>query len=152
MVRSNRPTTENYYKNIYYIALQIYTLSEDHLLSQSIRSGRGAISAMQYSTQVPSRSLSSIYNRDLLHRSSNIHALRGLLIESINLIWQRCHFSYTIFNTTMQYLIHVPSRSLNSTYNRDLLHSPSNIHVLRGLLIESINSIWRRCHSAMQYP
>ncbi|KAF6161190.1 hypothetical protein GIB67_007831 [Kingdonia uniflora] len=51
----------------------------------------------------------------------------------------------------MQYLIHVPSRSLSSTYNRDLLHSSSNIHALRGPLIESINSIWQRRHSAIQY-
>ncbi|KAF6152481.1 hypothetical protein GIB67_023175 [Kingdonia uniflora] len=43
MVRSNRPTTENCCNNIYFIALQIYTLSEDCLLSQSIRSGRDAI-------------------------------------------------------------------------------------------------------------
>ncbi|KAF6174969.1 hypothetical protein GIB67_026457 [Kingdonia uniflora] len=43
MVHSNRPTMENYYNNIYFIALQIYTLSEDRLLSQSIRSGRDAI-------------------------------------------------------------------------------------------------------------
>ncbi|KAF6137001.1 hypothetical protein GIB67_030765 [Kingdonia uniflora] len=43
MVRSNRPTTENYYNNIYFIALQIYTLSEDRLLSQSIRSDRDVI-------------------------------------------------------------------------------------------------------------
>ncbi|KAF6168057.1 hypothetical protein GIB67_011442 [Kingdonia uniflora] len=43
MVRSNRPTTKNYYNDIYFIALQIYTLSEDCLLSQSIRSGRDAI-------------------------------------------------------------------------------------------------------------
>ncbi|KAF6155601.1 hypothetical protein GIB67_007859 [Kingdonia uniflora] len=42
MVRSNRPTMENYYNNIYFIALQIYTLSEDCLLSQSILSGRDA--------------------------------------------------------------------------------------------------------------
>ncbi|KAF6155276.1 hypothetical protein GIB67_019802 [Kingdonia uniflora] len=36
--RSARPIT-----GIYFIALQIYTLSEDRLLSQSIRSGRDAI-------------------------------------------------------------------------------------------------------------
>ncbi|KAF6170052.1 hypothetical protein GIB67_042857, partial [Kingdonia uniflora] len=51
----------------------------------------------------------------------------------------------------MQYLIYVPSWSLSSTYNWDLLHSSSNIHVLQGSLIESINSIWQRRHSAMQY-
>ncbi|KAF6145953.1 hypothetical protein GIB67_000133, partial [Kingdonia uniflora] len=51
----------------------------------------------------------------------------------------------------MQYSIHVLSRSLSSTYNRDLLHSSSNIHSLRGSLIESINLIWQRRHSAMQY-
>ncbi|KAF6142603.1 hypothetical protein GIB67_015089, partial [Kingdonia uniflora] len=51
----------------------------------------------------------------------------------------------------MQYSIHVPSRSLSLTYNRDLLYSSSNIHTLRGSLIESINSIWQRRHSAMQY-
>ncbi|KAF6166280.1 hypothetical protein GIB67_008708, partial [Kingdonia uniflora] len=151
MVHSNRPTAENYYNNIYFIALQIYTLSEDRLLSQSIRSGRDSISAMQYATQVPSWSLSSTYNRDLLHSSSNIHALRGLLIESINSIWQRHHFSYAIFNTTKQYSTQVPSRPLSSTYNRDLLHRSSNIHALRGSLIESINSIGKRRHSAMQY-
>ncbi|KAF6145709.1 hypothetical protein GIB67_002460 [Kingdonia uniflora] len=87
MVRPNRPTMENYYNNIYFIALQIYTLSEDRLLSQSIRSSRDVISAMQYSIQVSSRSLSLTYNRDLLYVSSNIHALRGSLIESINSIW-----------------------------------------------------------------
>ncbi|KAF6157619.1 hypothetical protein GIB67_037192 [Kingdonia uniflora] len=43
MVCSNRPTTENYYNNIYFITLQIYMLSEDRLLSQSIRSGRDVI-------------------------------------------------------------------------------------------------------------
>ncbi|KAF6160659.1 hypothetical protein GIB67_019599 [Kingdonia uniflora] len=43
MVRSNRPTTENYYNNIYFITLQIYTLSEDYLLIQSIRSSRDVI-------------------------------------------------------------------------------------------------------------
>ncbi|KAF6134510.1 hypothetical protein GIB67_028531 [Kingdonia uniflora] len=43
MVCSNRPTTENYCNNIYFIALQIYTLSEDLLLSQSIRSDRDVI-------------------------------------------------------------------------------------------------------------
>ncbi|KAF6145570.1 hypothetical protein GIB67_037603, partial [Kingdonia uniflora] len=51
----------------------------------------------------------------------------------------------------MQYSIHVPSRPLSSTYNWDLLHSSSNIHALRGSLIESINLIWQRRHSAMQY-
>ncbi|KAF6135737.1 hypothetical protein GIB67_028593 [Kingdonia uniflora] len=78
---------------------------------------------MQYPIHVPSRSLSLTYNRDLLHNFSNIHALRGSLIESINLIWQRCH-------SVMQYPIHTPSRSLSSTYNRDLLHNSSNIHAL----------------------
>ncbi|KAF6135464.1 hypothetical protein GIB67_015317 [Kingdonia uniflora] len=84
MIHSNRPTTGNSYNNIYFITLYIYTLSEDRLLSHSIRSGRDAISAMQYSTQVPLRLLSSTYNQDLLHNSSNIRALRGLLIESVN--------------------------------------------------------------------
>ncbi|KAF6135229.1 hypothetical protein GIB67_035300, partial [Kingdonia uniflora] len=142
MVHSNRPTTENYNNNIYFIALQIYTLPEDRLFSQSIRSGRDAISAMQYSTQVPSQSLSSTYNRDLLHSSSNIHALRGSLIESINSIWQRRHFIYAIFNTTMQYLTQVPSQSLSSTYSRDLLHTSSNIYTLSEdrLLSQSIRS------------
>ncbi|KAF6139358.1 hypothetical protein GIB67_026200, partial [Kingdonia uniflora] len=105
---------------------------------------------MQYSIHVSSRSLSSTYNRDLLHSSSNIHALRGSLIESINSIWQR-PFSYAIFNTSMQYSIHIPSRSLSSTYNQDILHSSSNMYALRGSLIESINSIWQRHHSSMQY-
>ncbi|KAF6168031.1 hypothetical protein GIB67_011416, partial [Kingdonia uniflora] len=70
-----------------------------------------------------------------LHCSSNIHALRRSLIESINSIWQRCH-------SAMQYSMHVSSRSLSSTYNQDLLHSSSNIYALRGLLIKSINLIW----------
>ncbi|KAF6171933.1 hypothetical protein GIB67_011830, partial [Kingdonia uniflora] len=51
----------------------------------------------------------------------------------------------------MQYSIHVPSQSLSSTCNWDLHHSSSNIHTLRRSLIESINSIWQRCHSAMPY-
>ncbi|KAF6158730.1 hypothetical protein GIB67_040244 [Kingdonia uniflora] len=110
-------------------------LSEDRLLSQSIRSGRDVISAMQYSIQVPSQSLSSTYNRDLLHSSSNIHVLQGPLIKLINSIWQRCHLA-------MQYSTQVPSRSLSLTYNQDLLHSSSNIYALQGSLIESINSIW----------
>ncbi|KAF6148599.1 hypothetical protein GIB67_042558 [Kingdonia uniflora] len=64
---------------------------------------------MQYSTQVPSRSLSLTYNRDLIHSSSNIYALRGLLIESINLIWQRRHltmqYSTQLYN--IQYMSHL---------------------------------------------
>ncbi|KAF6165697.1 hypothetical protein GIB67_012594 [Kingdonia uniflora] len=42
----------------------------------------------------------------------------------------------------MQYSIHVPSRSLSSTYNRDLLHSSSNTYALSGdrLLSQSIRS------------
>ncbi|KAF6165437.1 hypothetical protein GIB67_017919 [Kingdonia uniflora] len=51
----------------------------------------------------------------------------------------------------MPYLIHVPSRSLRSTYNQDLPHSSSNILALRRSLIESMNSIWQRCYSAMPY-
>ncbi|KAF6157989.1 hypothetical protein GIB67_008118, partial [Kingdonia uniflora] len=90
---------------------------------------------MQYSTQVPSRSLSSAYNRDQLHSSSNIHALRGSLINLTNLIWQRRH-------SVMQYSTQVPSRPLSSTYNRDLLHSSSNIYTFSEdrLLSQSIRS------------
>ncbi|KAF6151446.1 hypothetical protein GIB67_016258, partial [Kingdonia uniflora] len=51
----------------------------------------------------------------------------------------------------MPYSIHVPSRSLLSTYNRDLSHSSSNILALQRSLIESINSIWQRRHSEMSY-
>ncbi|KAF6139404.1 hypothetical protein GIB67_026246 [Kingdonia uniflora] len=51
----------------------------------------------------------------------------------------------------MQYLIYVPSRSLSLTYNQDLRYNSSNIHALRGSPIESINSIWQRRHSAIQY-
>ncbi|KAF6155206.1 hypothetical protein GIB67_019732 [Kingdonia uniflora] len=78
---------------------------------------------MPYSIHIPSRSLRSTYNWDLPHSSSNIHALRRSLIESINSIWQKHH-------SAMPYLIHVPSRSPRSTYNRDLPHSSSNIHAL----------------------
>ncbi|KAF6172166.1 hypothetical protein GIB67_003858 [Kingdonia uniflora] len=90
---------------------------------------------MQYSIHIPSRSFRSTYNWDLLHSSSNIHALRGSLIESINSIWQRRH-------SAMQYLIHVSSRSLSSTYNQDMLHSSSNIYTLSEdhLLSQSIQS------------
>ncbi|KAF6175492.1 hypothetical protein GIB67_021982 [Kingdonia uniflora] len=40
---------------------------------------------------------------------------------------------------------------LTRPVNWDLLHSSSNILALRGSLIESINSIWQRLHSVMQY-
>ncbi|KAF6176069.1 hypothetical protein GIB67_000163 [Kingdonia uniflora] len=64
----------------YNIAIQTYTLSEGRLLSQSIRSGRDAL--YNYSIFKISH-----YGRLLLqHSYSNIHALRGLLIKSINLI------------------------------------------------------------------
>ncbi|KAF6177127.1 hypothetical protein GIB67_005115 [Kingdonia uniflora] len=81
---------------------------------------------MQYSIHVPSRSLCLTYNRDLLHSSSNTYTLSEDrlfdLAESL--------FSYAIFNTSMQYSIHVSSRSLCSTYKRDLLHSSSTIYAL----------------------
>ncbi|KAF6169310.1 hypothetical protein GIB67_013740, partial [Kingdonia uniflora] len=81
---------------------------------------------------------------DLHHSSSNIHALRGSFIESIKSIWQRRH-------SAMPYSIHIPSRSLRSTYNRGLPYNSSNILALRRSLIESTNSMWQRCHSAMPY-
>ncbi|KAF6165864.1 hypothetical protein GIB67_012761 [Kingdonia uniflora] len=106
MVRSNRPTMENYYNAIYFIALQLYTLSEDCLLIQSIRSGRDVIQlcSIQYMSHhgCSAQPITEIYFIAL----KNVHALRGSLIESINLIWQRCH-------STMQYSIHIPSRSSN---------------------------------------
>ncbi|KAF6148749.1 hypothetical protein GIB67_019357, partial [Kingdonia uniflora] len=114
------------------------------LLIRPIRSNKTRSTKLLYILHVPSRSLRSTYNRDLPHSSSNILALRGSLIESINLIWQRRH-------SAMPYSIHVPSWSLRSTYDRDLPHSSSTIHALRGSLIESINSIWQRRHSAMPY-
>ncbi|KAF6172289.1 hypothetical protein GIB67_024911, partial [Kingdonia uniflora] len=76
LIRSIQPVIESYN-----IAIQIYTLSEGHLLSQSIQYGRDALDS--YSTFNISH-----YGRLLLqHSSSNIHALRGWLIESINSIW-----------------------------------------------------------------
>ncbi|KAF6144198.1 hypothetical protein GIB67_004871 [Kingdonia uniflora] len=65
-------------------------------------------------------------------------------------------------HSAMQYSIHVPTRSLSSTYNRDLLHSSSNIYALSNdrLLSHSIQSgkdaiqlcnIQYTRHSAMQY-
>ncbi|KAF6146714.1 hypothetical protein GIB67_009000 [Kingdonia uniflora] len=57
MIRSIRPLTETYN-----IALQIYTLSEGRLLSQSIRSGR-----------------------DVIHYSNIQYILLRLLIDTLNL-------------------------------------------------------------------
>ncbi|KAF6137607.1 hypothetical protein GIB67_014694, partial [Kingdonia uniflora] len=64
LIRSIRPVTETYN-----IAIQIYTLSEGYLLSQSIQSGRDAL--YSYSTFNTSH-----YGRLLLQYSpSSIHAL-----------------------------------------------------------------------------
>ncbi|KAF6173112.1 hypothetical protein GIB67_004215, partial [Kingdonia uniflora] len=79
LICSIRPVTETYN-----IAIQIFTLFEDCLLSQSIRSGRDALC---------SYSIFKIYHYGRLllqHSYSNIHSLRGSLIELINSIWQRC--------------------------------------------------------------
>ncbi|KAF6155035.1 hypothetical protein GIB67_035782, partial [Kingdonia uniflora] len=93
---------------------------------------------LQYSIQVLSRSLRSTYNWDLLHSSSNTYTLSMDRLFDLAETW----FSYTIFNTAMQYSIYDPSRSPCSTYNQDLLHSSSTIYALSKdrLLSHSIRS------------